>query len=446
MTTIARVFAREILDSRGKPTCEVEVSCRDGRRGRAQVPSGASTGQFEAHERRDRESPRYAGQGVLGACDAVNAEIAPAVVGLDAADQTHLDRLLAELDGTPNKSRLGANAILGVPPATAVAAAESLGVLPVEHLHTLWLAVYRQQPHPATPPRPPLDLSRMSIPVPMVNMISGGRHAGGNLDFQDYLIIPVGASTYREALEWIVRIYWMLGTVLTERGFEGRLVGDEGGYGPRLPDNRVALELVCFAIEQCGLRPGEDVALALDVASTQFFHGDNYRLAATGSKALSREELVQTLVGWSTEFPIVSIEDGQAEDDWDGWKILTHELGDRIQLVGDDLFVTNRERLATGISRGVANSVLIKVNQIGSLTETFETLALASVNGYRAVISARSGETEDSLLADLAVATGAGQIKIGSVARSERLAKYNQLLRLEELLDGRAAWHGWKSV
>lgn len=446
MTTIARVFAREILDSRGKPTCEVEVTCRDGRRGRAQVPSGASTGQFEAHERRDRESSRYAGQGVLAACNAVNTEIASTLVGLDAADQTRLDRRLIELDGTPNKSRLGANAVLGVSLAAAVAAAESLGVLAAEHLHALWLSVYRRQPHPASPPRPPLDLSHMSIPVPMVNMISGGRHAGGNLDFQDYLIIPVGASTYREALEWIVRIYWMLGTVLTERGFEGRLVGDEGGYGPRLPDNRVALELICFAIEQCGLRPGEDVALALDVASTQFFHGENYRLAATGTKALSREELVETLAGWSTEFPIVSIEDGQAEDDWAGWAVLTDRLGDQIQLVGDDLFVTNRDRLATGIARGVANSVLIKVNQIGSLSETFETLALASVNGYRAVIFAPSGETEDTLLADLAVATGAGQIKIGSVARSERLAKYNQLLRLEELLAGRAAWHGWKSV
>jgi enolase len=446
MTTISRIYAREILDSRGKPTCEVEVSCRDGRTGRAQVPSGASTGQFEAHERRDTDSSRYAGQGVRAACDAVNTEIHAVLAGLDAADQTGLDRRLCELDGTPNKSRLGANAVLGVSLAAAVAAANSLGTTLAEHLHALWTDALAREPRPARPARPPLDLSRMSIPVPMVNMISGGRHAGANLDFQDYLIIPVGATRYSEALEWIVRIYWKLGTILSERGYEGRLVGDEGGYGPRLPDNRLALELICRSIEQCGLEPGLDVALALDVASTQFFRGDSYRLAATGTAALSRQQLVDTLAEWSREFPIVSIEDGQAEDDWDGWKILTQSLGDRVQLVGDDLFVTNRNRLAMGIERGVANSVLIKVNQIGSLTETFQTLALAAANGYRPVVSARSGETEDGFLADLAVATGAGQIKIGSIARSERLAKYNQLLRLEEQLAPRATWHGWQPV
>lgn len=446
MTKIARILAREILDSRGKPTCEVDVTCQDGRVGRAQVPSGASTGQFEAHERRDRTSPRYEGQGVEGACDAVNGEIQSALLGLDAADQATIDRRLLELDGTSNKNRLGANAVLGVSLATAVAAAQSLGTTLAEHLHSLWRQVLANEPRPANPARRALDLGQMTIPVPMVNMISGGRHAGANLDFQDYLIIPVGARAYREALEWIVRVYWKLGAILAERGYEGRLVGDEGGYGPRLPDNRLALELICRAIEQCGLTPGQDVALALDVASTQFFRGDSYRLAATGSTALSREELVGTLARWSREFPIVSIEDGQAEDDWDGWRILTRELGDRVQLVGDDLFVTNRGRLARGIECQVANSVLIKVNQIGSLSETFQTLALAAVNGYRPVVSARSGETEDGFLADLAVATGAGQIKIGSVARSERLAKYNQLLRLEEQFAGRVEWHGWQAV
>jgi enolase len=446
MTVIARVQAREVLDSRGKPTVEVEVGCRDGRWGRAQVPSGASTGQFEAHERRDTAETRYAGQGVLGACTAIRDEIAPLLLGHDAADQRALDDRLAALDGTPNKSRLGANAILGVSLATAAAAANSLGLELVEHLHSLWQRARLRGDPPVAPRRTPLVLDRMSIPVPMVNMISGGKHAGGNLEFQDYLIIPNGATSYSQALEWIVRIYWRLGQMIGAAGYEGRLVGDEGGYGPKLPDNRLALELICRAIEACGLRPGEDVVLALDVASTHFFDGNSYRLAATGDRRLDAGELVDTLARWATEFPIVSIEDGLSEDDWAGWQTLTQRLGDRVQLVGDDLFVTNRHRLAQGIEQGVANSVLIKVNQIGSLTETFDTLALAASHGYRAVISARSGETEDPFLADLAVATGAGQIKIGSVARSERLAKYNQLLRLEELLAGRAEWHGWRPM
>lgn len=431
----ARVQGREILDSRGKPTVEVEVRLACGAVGRAAVPSGASTGKWEAFERRDGDLPRYSGQGVSRAVESVRGEISARLVNVDAGQQGEVDRLLIELDGTPNKQRLGANAILGVSLATASAVAAARGETLCAGLHRAW------QTHVGTVTSP-------ALPLPMVNMISGGKHAGGNLDFQDYLILPVGARGYSQALEWIVRVYWELGRLLSRAGYEGRLVGDEGGYGPRLPDNRAALQYIVEGVVACGLRPGEDVGIGLDVASTHFFDPvrGEYRLAATGGEAVSATGMVDLMARWVEEFPIVSIEDGLAEDDWSGWRELTRVLGDRVQLIGDDLFVTNVARLRRGIEEQVANSVLVKVNQIGTLTETFTTLATARSHGYRTVVSARSGETEDAWLADLATATAGGQIKVGSVARSERLAKYNQLLRLEEEFPGRGNWSGWEPV
>ena len=416
---ITHVHAREVFDSRGRPTVEVEVTCAGARPGRAIVPSGASTGRHEACELRDG-GPRLDGLGVRKAVENVKTVLGPAIVGMDAADQTAVDRRLIELDGTLQKSRLGANAILGVSLATAYAAAEASERPLVEHLHRLSGA------------------ASMSLPLPMVNMISGGLHAGRNLDFQDFLIIPVGAASYTDALDWIITVYRRLGQVLQSKGFEGVLVGDEGGYGPKLTSNRQAVELVLEAIEKAALQPGRDVAVALDVASTHFWDGQVYRLAGEGGRTLDAGQMVDLLAEWVRQYPIVSIEDGLADDDWSGWQELTRRLGDSVQLIGDDLFVTNAERLRRGIEEGVANSVLVKVNQIGTLTETFETLRLATEHGYAPVVSARSGETEDATITDLAVATGAGQIKIGSIARSERLAKYNQLLRLEERLGQRA--------
>jgi enolase len=431
----ARVHAREILDSRGKPTVEVEVRLACGALGRAAVPSGASTGKWEAFERRDTDLPRYSGQGVARAVEAVRGEIAARLLNVEAGDQAEVDRLLIELDGTPNKQRLGANAILGVSLATAAAVAAARGETLCAGLHRAWKTHLGKSTSPA-------------LPLPMVNMISGGKHAGGNLDFQDYLILPVGAAGYSQALEWIVRVYWELGRLLSRAGYEGRLVGDEGGYGPRLPDNRAALRFIVDAVVACGLRPGEDVGIGLDVASTHFFDPatGEYRLAATGGAAVSATGMVDLLARWVEEFPIVSIEDGLAEDDWSGWRELTRVLGGRVQLIGDDLFVTNVARLRRGIEENVANCVLVKVNQIGTLTETFATLETAREHGYRTVVSARSGETEDAWLADLATATAGGQIKVGSVARSERLAKYNQLLRLEEEFPGGANWSGWEGM
>ncbi|MDA0809054.1 MAG: phosphopyruvate hydratase [Planctomycetota bacterium] len=417
-TQIETVYAREVFDSRGRPTVEVEIACEGSRPGRAIVPSGASTGVFEALELRDGDAGRLQGLGVRKAVEHVNTEVRSALVGEDAADQQAVDRLLIELDGTANKSRLGANAILGVSLAAVYAAAEAANVRPVDQFRRAW-----QEHGSGTAP---------SLPLPMVNMISGGKHAGGNLDFQDYLILPVGATSYPQAFEWIVTVYQHVGKLLTKSGFEGVLVGEEGGFGPKLKSNEQALDFVVAAIEAAGLRPGEDVCIGLDVASSHFHHEGKYRLAATGDEELTADDVVNLLEEWVNRYPIISIEDGLDEDDWDGWQVLTQRLGSRVQLIGDDLFVTNRQRLQRGIVSGVANSVLIKLNQIGTLTETLQTLKLALDNGYWPVVSARSGETEDTTIADLVVATGAGQLKVGSVARSERLAKYNQLLRLSE--------------
>ena len=422
---IARLHAREVLDSRGNPTVEVEVFCQGGAGGRAIVPSGASTGRHEAVELRDGEPGRYAGKGVRRAVANVREQIAPRLVGLPATDQARIDRTLCELDGTPNKSRLGANATLGVSLACAHAAATARGQPLWRYLDTA---------------------NRSCLPLPMVNLISGGLHAGGNLDFQDFLLLPVGARSYAEALEMAVRVYRSLGQTLTRHGFEGVLVGDEGGFGPRLHSNEQAVHLILEAIEQAGYVPGQQAALALDVAGTHFFLDGCYHLRATVGVALTPEEMAGMLQRLVSDYPILSIEDGMAEDDWDGWRTLTAALGRRVQLIGDDLFVTNPERLRHGIATGAANGVLVKVNQIGTLTETLEVIALARSAGYRPVISARSGETEDSTIADLAVATGAGQIKIGSVARSERLAKYNQLLRIEEQLGPAALFAGWQPL
>jgi enolase len=421
VTTIAKIVAREVLDSRGSPTVEAEVHTRDGALGRAIVPSGASTAAAEACELRDTTSPRFDGRGVRVAVAHVRERIAPAVIGLDAADQVGLDRKLLELDDSPRKTKLGGNALLAVSLAAAHAAAVA-GRMPLyRHLHS----VYQQIDPAAPPPR---------IPVPMVNMISGGLHAGGNLDFQDILIVPRAASDIAAALDETVRIYRRLGRLLSNAGYEGRLVGDEGGYGPRLRNNPQAIEFVLEAIEAAGLRPRDDVSLALDVAATHFFDGSQYRLSATGEGQLTSSQLVDYLASLAQRFPITSIEDPLAEEDWSAWREITARLGARVQLVGDDLFATNLRRLARGIELGAANSVLVKINQIGTLTETFELIALARRSGYGCIVSARSGETEDTTIADLAVATAADHIKIGSVTRSERLAKYNQLLRIAENL------------
>jgi len=422
---IVRVHAREVLDSRGRPTVEVDVVCRDGARGRAIVPSGASTGRHEAVELRDGDPSRHGGKGVRKAVANVRDLLTPRLLGMAATDQARVDRVLCEIDGTPNKSRAGANAVLGVSMAVARAAAASKGLPLWRHLDAD-------------------DQAR--LPLPMVNLISGGLHAGGNLDFQDFLLLPVGARTYSESLEMTVAVYRALSAVLTRRGFEGVLVGDEGGFGPRLHGNEQAVELILEAITDAGLTPGKDAALAIDVAGTHFHRDGRYHLGAAGGAALTADEMIELLNRWVKSYPILSIEDGLAEDDWDGWRRLTTALGGRVQLIGDDLFATNPRRLRRGIEEGVANAVLVKVNQIGTLTETMEVVRLARASGYRAVISARSGETEDAFLADLAVATGAGQIKIGSVARSERLAKYNQLLRIEEEMGTSGRFAGWRPM
>ncbi len=422
---IIYVHAREVLDSRGNPTVEVDVGLWGGAAGRAIVPSGASTGRHEAVELRDGDPARYGGKGVRQAVANVRAIIAPRLLRMPATEQALVDRTLCELDGTSNKSRLGANAILGVSLACARAAAAA-------QAEYLWRYLGRGRE-----PR---------MPLPMANLISGGLHAGGNLDFQDFLLLPVGGRSYSEALEMTGNVYRALAAVLTRHGYEGVLVGDEGGFGPRLRSNEEAVQLILEAIEQAGYEPGRQAALALDVASTHFYRDGRYHLKATAGTALTADDLVEMLREWVGKYPILSIEDGMAEDDWDGWRKLTAALGGRVQLVGDDLFVTNTERLRRGIAEGAANSVLVKVNQIGTLTETLEVLDLARSAGYRPVISARSGETEDSTIADLAVGTGAGQIKIGSVARGERLAKYNQLLRIEEEMGPGAPFAAWQPL
>jgi enolase len=417
---ITKIHARQVLDSRGTPTVEVEVHC-GGAMGRAIVPSGASTGKHEARELRDGDPDDYVGKSVRNAVANVRDHLGPAIIGMAASDQEVIDKKLCEIDGTPNKSRLGANAILGVSLACAYAAAALKGV-------PLWQY---------------LDRGKARMPLPMVNLISGGLHAGRNLDMQDFLFLPIGARSYSEALHMTVRVYRALSATLIEHGYEGVLVGDEGGFGPKLKSNEHAIEMILEAIERAGLHAGRDAAIALDVASTHFFDGGVYRL---GELRLSATSLAAMLADWVERYPILSIEDGMAEDDWAGWKTLTESLGQRVQLIGDDLFVTNPKRLAEGIQQGVANCVLIKPNQIGTLTETLNVIEQARAAGYRCVISARSGETEDTTIADLAVATGVGQIKIGSIARSERLAKYNQLLRIEEQMGDAAAFARWEAI
>ena len=423
-TVIVGVRAREVLDSRGNPTVEVDVTLRGGALGRAIVPSGASTGRHEAVELRDGDPTRYEGMGVLRAVAAVNDVIGPAACGdCDAADQPALDALLRELDGTANKASLGANAILGVSLAAAHAAAAAAGQ-----------PLYRYLGGPEA----------RVLPMPMVNIISGGRHAAGGLDMQDFLAIPIGAETYRDALQMVVAVYRAVGRLLSQMGPYAYGVADEGGYGPPLPCHEDALGLIYDATRLAGYRCARDgdIALGLDVAATEFaVDGRRYALYAEG-RMFSSTEFVDLLEQWSKTYPIISIEDGLAEDDWDGWDHLTKQLSASAQLIGDDLFTTNPERLARGADDGIANAVLVKPNQIGTLTETLETVRLAQERGYLPVISARSGETEDTTIADLAVATGAGQIKIGSITRSERLAKYNRLLRIEEELGDGASFAG----
>ena len=419
MTSILDVTAREILDSRGNPTVEVDVILEDGSMGRAAVPSGASTGAHEAMELRDGDKSRYSGKGVTKAVAAVNGELFDALAGMEAEDQIAIDRAMIELDGTPNKSRLGANAILGVSLAVAKAAAEAAG-----------LPLYRYVG----------GASARTLPVPMMNIINGGVHADNPIDFQEFMIMPVGASSFREGLRTGAEIFHTLKAALKKAGLNTN-VGDEGGFAPNLPSAVAVLEFVMKAIEQAGYKPGKDVYLALDCASTEFFKNGVYDYEGEGKKR-SIAEQVDYLAKLAHDFPIVSIEDGMSEDDWDGWKQLTAKIGKSHQLVGDDLFVTNTKRLKEGISRGIANSLLVKVNQIGTLTETLEAVEMAHKAGYTAVMSHRSGETEDATIADLAVATNCGQIKTGSLARSDRLAKYNQLLRIEEELGTQGHYAG----
>ncbi|MEA5508417.1 phosphopyruvate hydratase [Crocosphaera sp. UHCC 0190] len=415
VVSIEAITAREILDSRGRPTIEAEVLLETGAFGIAQVPSGASTGSFEAHELRDEDPKRYGGKGVLTAVRNVKEKIAPEVIGMDAFDQTSIDLKMIDRDGSSNKKELGANAILAVSLATAKAAADELA-----------LPLYRYLGGP---------LANI-LPVPMMNVINGGSHADNNVDFQEFMIMPVGADSFGEGLRWGAEVFASLSKVLKERKLLSG-VGDEGGYAPNLGSNQEALDLLIEAIEKAGYKPGEQVALAMDVASSEFYKEGQY---VYDGSAHSPQEFIDYLAKLVDQYPIISIEDGLQEDDWDSWKILTDTLGSRIQLVGDDLFVTNPTRLQKGIDMGVGNSILIKLNQIGSLTETLETIALATRYQYRSVISHRSGETEDTTIADLAVATRAGQIKTGSLCRSERVAKYNRLLRIEEELGDRAVY------
>lgn len=428
-----KLAAREVLDSRGRPTVEVEATTSTGESGRAIVPSGASTGRHEALELRDGDPARHGGLGVLKAVAHVRGEIAKALEGIDVEDQPAIDAALIALDGTPNKSRLGANALLGASLAVAHAAATSRGRPLYEHLHGLW----RDRAGAALAGTP-------TLPMPMVNMISGGLHAGGNLDFQDFLIIPTGAPSYSEALRMAADVHRALGRTLAKYGHESTLVADEGGYGPRLRTNARAVELILEACLSAGLTPGRDVAVALDVAATHLYDVPTatYRLGSDGLPAQDSSAMLAMLAHWVRQYPIVSIEDGLAEDDWNGWAALTRRIGRDVQLVGDDLFATQTRRIEQGVAKHAANAVLIKLNQVGTLTETFDALKLAREHGYRAVVSARSGETEDATIADLAVATAAGQIKIGSVTRSERLAKYNRLLRIEERLGPNAPFAG----
>jgi enolase len=419
---ISKVVGREILDSRGNPTVEADVWLADGSMGRAAVPSGASTGEHEAVELRDGDKSRYLGKGTLNAAKNINTEIGPSLVGIDAERQSQVDKIMLSLDGTPNKARLGANAILAVSMAAARASAESQQTPLYRYLG---------------------GVSACLLPVPMMNILNGGAHADNSVDPQEFMVAPYGAEKFSDALRWGAEVFHTLKGVLKKRGYS-TAVGDEGGFAPNLRSNEEALEVVLEAITQAGYQPGEQIGIALDPASSEFYDKDKKRYIFKKSDKSERtsEKMVEFWASWARQYPIVSIEDGMAEDDWDGWKMLTDTLGKKVQLVGDDLFVTNAARLKMGIDRGVANSILVKVNQIGSLTETLEAMKMAAGAGYTAMVSHRSGETEDTFIADLAVATGAGQIKTGSASRTDRIAKYNQLLRIEEDLGPGAKYAG----
>jgi len=424
MSNIADIHAREVIDSRGNPTVEAEVTLADGSFGRAIVPSGASTGEHEAVELRDGDAERYSGKGVLKAVENVNGEIAEALANMDASDQRALDQKMIELDGTGNKGRLGANALLSVSMAAARAAGNSFG-----------LPLYRYLG----------GAGANTLPTPMMNILNGGAHADNNVDFQEFMVMPVGASSFSEALRWGVQVFHILKGVLKKRGYN-TAVGDEGGFAPSVKSNVEAIEVVLEAIEKAGFKPGYEIAIALDPACSELYKEGKYIFKKSDNSVKSSDDMVLFWSKWARDYPIVSIEDGLAEDDWDGWKNLTEQIGGKIQLVGDDLFVTNTERLQEGIDKGVANSILIKVNQIGTVSETLDAIDLARRNGYTSIISHRSGESEDTFIADLAVATGAGQIKTGSASRTDRIAKYNQLLRIEEELGDSARFLGLEAL
>ena len=423
MDLIQKIYAREVLDSRGNPTVEVEVTTESGAFGRAIVPSGASTGVHEAVELRDGDKSRYLGKGVTKAVNNVNTEIREKIVGFDVFEQRAIDDAMIALDGTENKGRLGANAILGVSLAVAKAAADSLRL-------PLYKYIGGANAH--------------VIPTPMMNIINGGEHADNNVDFQEFMIMPVGASTFKEAIRMGAEVFHNLKAVLKGKGMN-TAVGDEGGFAPNLDSNEEAIQVILEAIEKAGYKPGEDVKIAMDVASSEFYKDGKYVLAGEGGKSFDSKEFVDFLETLVDKYPIISIEDGLAEDDWDGWDYLTEKLGNKVQLVGDDFFVTNTKRLAKGIERGDANAILIKVNQIGTLTETLEAIEMAKEAGYTAIVSHRSGETEDTTIADIAVGTNAGQIKTGSASRTDRIAKYNQLLRIEDTLGNQSKYLGVKS-
>ncbi|NDI36555.1 phosphopyruvate hydratase [Chengkuizengella sediminis] len=419
MTIISDLYAREVLDSRGNPTVEVEVYLESGALGTAIVPSGASTGAYEAVELRDGDNSRYLGKGVIKAVDNVNELIAPELIGWDALDQVGIDQKMIALDGTPNKAKLGANAILAVSMAVARACAQALDLPLYAYLG---------------------GFNAKTLPVPMMNIVNGGEHADNNVDIQEFMVLPVGAPSFKEALRTGAEIFHALKKVLKDKGLN-TAVGDEGGFAPNLGSNEEAITTIISAIEAAGYKPGEDVMLGMDIASTEFYRDGKYELSGEG-KSFTSEEFVDYLAGLVEKYPIISIEDGLAEDDWDGWKLLTEKIGNKVQLVGDDLFVTNTERLSTGIEKGIGNSILVKVNQIGTLTETFDAIEMAKRAGYTAVISHRSGESEDTTIADIAVATNAGQIKTGAPSRTDRVAKYNQLLRIEDELANIAIYGG----
>jgi len=424
MSNIAAIHAREVLDSRGNPTVEAEVFLADGSMGRAIVPSGASTGEHEAVELRDEDTNRFMGKGVSKAVENVNGEIAEALANWDGFDQRGLDAKMIELDGTPNKGRLGANAILSVSMAAARASAQSLDIPLYRYLG---------------------GAGANTLPTPMMNILNGGAHADNNVDFQEFMVMPVGAPSFSEALRWGVEVFHTLKGVLKKRGYN-TAVGDEGGFAPSVKSNVEAIEVVLEAINKAGYKPGEEIAIALDPAASEFYQDGKYVFKKSDKSTKSSDEMVQWWAKWVNEYPIVSLEDGLAENDWDGWQTLTKELGGKIQLVGDDIFVTNIKIFGEGIEKGIANSILIKLNQIGTVSETLDAIDLGRRNGYTSVISHRSGETEDTFIADLAVATGAGQIKTGSASRTDRIAKYNQLLRIEEELGGTARFLGLKAL